>query len=146
MPSISRPLEWVVPLLALLFAFGLTATFNALPDPMASEWTIEGMPVDHRPRLLELLVGPVIVGFAGITPLFWAQRVQTVRAARGLVVAGHVLVVLLAGHRWRSITANYGAPDWQSATTTVSSIPVIVLAAVAGAFGWWASAHRKSQG
>ena len=139
-----RPeLEWLVPLLAVVFVSVLGLRYwTAIPDPMATSWDADGAPVDANHRVIDVPTGVGITAAVAAVPVAMANRVRSTTSARSLVTGGHVLAVLVAGQRWRTITANAGAASWQEATTTVSATPVFVLAIAVGVLGWWASGHR----
>ena len=142
MVSSRAPWEWALPGLCVVFVIALIVRFGVgLPNPMATAWAPDGTPLESNGRVVELLGGTTITVAGAGAPVLAATRTRSGATARGLVVAGHVLGVLLAGHRWRVITANAGAVSWQDATSTVSAAPVLVIAVVAGVVGWFVSSH-----
>lgn len=136
------PWEWALPLLCVVFVVALVVRFGAgLPNPMATSWAPDGTPLESNGRVVEMLGGTTMTVAGAGAPVLAATRTRSGATAGGLVVAGHVLGVLFAGHRWRVITANAEATRWQEATSTASATPVFALALAAGVLGWFVSIY-----
>ncbi len=135
--------EFVVPLVAATVVLLMALRFaGELPDPVASAWDPDGSPVDSNHRLIELVTGVAVTGASAVVPLLLTVRVRRPVGQRLLVVAAHVLPVLFAGHRWRLVEANRGAPSWDLATSAAEPSVVYALAVAAALWGWWASRDR----
>lgn len=135
--------EFVFPLVAVATVVLMALRFAGdLPDPVASAWDLDGSPVDSANRLIELVTGVAITGASAVVPLLLTNRSSWPVGQRLLVVAGHILPVLFAGHRWRLIEANRGAASWDLALSAAEPSAVYALAAAAALWGWWASRDR----
>ena len=136
--------EFVIPMLAVAAVLLMALRFaGELPDPVASAWGPDGLPIDSSSRLIELVTGVVLTGASAVVPLLLAKRARQRLGQRLLVVAAHVLPVLFAGHRWRLFEANREAASWELATSTAETAAVYALAAAAACWGWWASRDRE---
>lgn len=136
-------LEWLIPGGAIVVAVFLAVICSArLPDPVATGWSLSGVPGGPSSRTLELSLGVVVVAIAAA--FTWtASRAPTVRIARSLVAFGHFAAVAWLGRLVRVVSGNLDAAHWSNTDATIS-IPAIIGAAVAGgAIGWAVSAHRQ---
>ena len=138
--------EWVVPLVAVMFTVTVALTMGGrLPDPVATSWPSGGEPGGPAPRWMELSfsVFAVTIG-AAIGAI--ARRAPTAGLARALVVLGHVAAVGWAGRLWRIVAANLDAERWSDSAATISVPGVLVAMLVGGLVGWLVSGHRRHGG
>lgn len=142
-----RPTEVLLPTLAVATVVLLPFLYRGrLPDPIAVNWGASGLPGAAVPLVVDHVGLSVMVTLAVLLPLWAAARADHL-VARMLVATANGLAALLAVLRWWSLEANADVAVWTDAAamTLPGTLVVVLVTAVATAFGWWAARGRPDQ-
>jgi uncharacterized membrane protein len=137
--------EELLPNLAVLVA-GLApvATWNRLPDPVASHWNAAGVPDAALGRIADTVLLVLVTATIAYGPIVAARLPMPRRQAQLLVAVANGGAVLLATVRVASVRANLDAPTWEAAGRLGAGtfLVAVGLGVVAGLVGWLAAGDR----
>lgn len=137
--------EELLPNLAVLVTLvAPLSVWSRLPDPVASHWSLSGVPDASLPRVADTAVLCVAAAAVAYGPIVAARFPMPRAQARLLVGAAGFGSVLLAGVRIASVRANLDAPTWEAASELSGRTFLVVLTAavVAGLLGALAAGSR----
>lgn len=144
-PLLHRIGEELLPNLAVLVTLvAPLSVWNRLPDPVASHWSLSGVPDASLPRVADTAILCVAAAAAAYAPIVAARFPMPRAQARLLVGAAGFGSVLLAGVRIASVRANLDAPTWEAASGLSGWAVLVALTAavVAGLLGALAAGSR----